>query len=171
MSVHPYPALARRAVAACLVGIPLPTDGDEALWGTRQACFVSIKTTRGALRGCIGTILPTQPSLDREIVANAVSAATRDPRFPPMRREELDGVRFSVDVLGAPERVSDLHTLDPARWGVIVSKGMSRGVLLPDLEGVDTVEQQLDIAMRKAGIASPDGMTVERFAVQRYPEE
>jgi AmmeMemoRadiSam system protein A len=131
---------------------------------------VSIKTLRGDLRGCIGTILPTQPSLDLEIISNAIAASTRDPRFPPMKASELDDVTLSVDVLSLPEP-ADPSALDPALWGVIVSRGALRGVLLPDLEGVDTVEQQLGIAARKAGIRKIDeAVTIERFRVDRYKE-
>lgn len=171
---HPCARLARETVTRLLEGRPLPASGTEAapseLWAERRACFVSIKTRSGALRGCIGTLAPSQRSLDREIIANAVSAATRDPRFPPMTREELPGVLFSVDVLSDPEPVTDLADLDPGEWGVIVSKDGRRGVLLPDLEGVDTVEEQLAIAARKAGIADLRGISVERFRVDRFKE-
>ena len=171
---HPCARLARETVTRLLEGRPLPGSGTEAapseLWAERRACFVSIKTRSGALRGCIGTLAPSQRSLDREIIANAVSASTRDPRFPPMTREELPGVLFSVDVLSDPEPVTDLADLDPGEWGVIVSKDGRRGVLLPDLEGVDTVEEQLAIAARKAGIADLRGISVERFRVDRFKE-
>ena len=171
---HPCARLARETVTRLLEGRPLPGSGTEAapseLWAERRACFVSIKTRSGALRGCIGTLAPSQRSLDREIIANAVSASTRDPRFPPMTREELPGVLFSVDVLSDPEPVTDLADLDPREWGVIVSKDGRRGVLLPDLEGVDTVEEQLAIAARKAGIADLRGISVERFRVDRFKE-
>lgn len=171
---HPCARLARETVTRLLEGRPLPASGTEAapseLWAERRACFVSIKTRSGALRGCIGTLAPSQRSLDREIIANAVSAATRDPRFPPMTREELPGVLFSVDVLSDPEPVTDLADLDPGEWGVIVSKDGRRGVLLPDLEGVDTVKEQLAIAARKAGIADLRGISVERFRVDRFKE-
>ena len=171
---HPCARLARETVTRLLEGRPLPASGTEAapseLWAERRACFVSIKTRSGALRGCIGTLAPSQRSLDREIIANAVSAATRDPRFPPMTREELPGVLFSVDVLSDPEPVTDLADLDSGEWGVIVSKDGRRGVLLPDLEGVDTVEEQLAIAARKAGIADLRGISVERFRVDRFKE-
>ena len=170
----PCVRLARETVTCLLEGRPLPGSGTEAapseLWAERRACFVSIKTRSGALRGCIGTLAPSQRSLDREIIANAVSASTRDPRFPPMTREELPGVLFSVDVLSDPEPVTDLADLDPGEWGVIVSKDGRRGVLLPDLEGVDTVEEQLAIAARKAGIADLRGISVERFRVDRFKE-
>ena len=171
---HPCARLARETVTRLLEGRPLPASGTEAapseLWAERRACFVSIKTRSGALRGCIGTLAPSQRSLDREIIANAVSASTRDPRFPPMTREELPDVLFSVDVLSDPEPVTDLADLDPGEWGVIVSKDGRRGVLLPDLEGVDTVEEQLAIAARKAGIADLRGISVERFRVDRFKE-
>jgi AmmeMemoRadiSam system protein A len=175
---HPYVRLARTTISVFLSGGGLPAGfvddengRDRELWQIQRACFVSIKTLHGDLRGCIGTILPTQPSLDLEIISNAVAASTRDPRFPPMKASELEDVTLSVDVLSLPEPVSDLGELDPALWGVIVSKGALRGVLLPDLEGVDTVEQQLDIAARKAGIRRVDDtVTIERFRVDRYKE-
>jgi AmmeMemoRadiSam system protein A len=172
---HPYVVLARRTVERWLSGELVPPNGlevdpDVSLWNPRRACFVSIKTVSGNLRGCIGTITPAQPSLDREIIGNAISSSTRDPRFPAMRSSELDGVVFSVDVLGEPERISDRNALDVKVWGVIVSKGMRRGVLLPDLEGVDTISGQIEIACRKAGIRDMDGIVIERFSVERYPE-
>ncbi len=174
---HPYPRLARLTLAEHLAG-RVPTEalldvikaGAE-VWSPRQACFVSIKTKDGQLRGCIGTITPLQADLAGEIMANAVSASTRDPRFEPMRAEELDNVVLSVDVLGTPEPVFDFEDLDPLRWGVIVSKGVQRGVLLPDLDGVDTVEKQVNIAARKAGLTSLGGVSLQRFGVDRYPEK
>ena len=133
---------------------------------------MSIKTLRGDLRGCIGTILPVRPRLDLEIIENAVASSTRDPRFPPMKAQELDKVSFSVDVLSFPEPVADRRDLDPALWGVIVSRGALRGVLLPDLEGVDTVEEQIAIAAQKAGIRNPEaGVEIERFRVDRFAEK
>jgi len=173
---HPYVKLARVTAERLLSGQPLPVSGadvdsDVELWNKEHACFVSIKTLAGALRGCIGTIFPTQRGLDLEIIANAVSASTRDPRFPPMKLPELKEVTFSVDVLGLPELISDRGKLDPSVWGVIVTQGFRRGVLLPDLEGVDTVEEQLSIAARKAGIGELDsGVTIERFRVERFKE-
>ncbi|MDR1471136.1 MAG: AmmeMemoRadiSam system protein A [Synergistaceae bacterium] len=172
---HPYTALARATVERYLSREPVPGSGLEIdprkdLWRDARACFVSIKTLSGDLRGCIGTILPVRPSLDAEIIENAISSSTRDPRFPPMRLGEVRGVTFSVDVLSRPEEVRDRASLDPAKWGVIVSKGMRRGVLLPDLDGIDTVGDQLEIAARKAGISSLDGVRIERFSVDRYAE-
>ena len=172
---HPYVRLAREAVARHLSGRSLPASGleidsDASLWDIERACFVSIKTLGGNLRGCIGTIAPTQPAIDWEIVTNAISSATRDPRFPPVAMGELMGVKFSVDVLGTPEVVGSRDKLDPKIWGVIVSKGTLRGVLLPDLEGVDTVDDQLRIAASKAGIYGLTGARIERFRVDRYTE-
>ena len=174
--IHPYVRLARVTVERLLNGETPPISGaavetDAELWNRERACFVSIKTSAGALRGCIGTILPTQSGLDQEIIANAVAASTRDPRFSPMTALELKNVVFSVDVLSLPEPVSDRGELDPSVWGVIVSQGPRRGVLLPDLEGIDTAQEQLDIAARKAGIWKIDaGVTIERFSVDRYKE-
>ncbi|UQZ91046.1 AmmeMemoRadiSam system protein A [Deltaproteobacteria bacterium Smac51] len=174
---HPYPRLARLTARKYLGGNPPDASltkeisSDPALWSPQKACFVSIKTVSGELRGCIGTILPVRENLGEEIMANAVSAATRDPRFKPMVSDELGGVTFSVDVLSQPEPVSSLAELDPAYWGVIVEKDGRRGLLLPDLEGVDTVEAQLSIAAGKAGITDLRGLTIHRFSVTRYQEQ
>lgn len=136
---------------------------------TEQAAgaFVSLHVG-GQLRGCIGTISPTANTLAEEIVQNAVSAGTRDPRFPPVREAELDTLEYSVDVLGAPEPVDNPQQLDPRRYGVIVSCGQRRGLLLPDLEGVDTVETQLSIALEKGGIRAEEPYQIERFQVVRH---
>ena len=174
--IHPYVILARETVRRNLEGEAPPASGseisaDKDIWIPRRSCFVSIKGKRGELRGCIGTISPIQPSLDREIIANAISASTRAPRFKPISSDELNDVVFSVDVLSQPEPVNDISTLDPGKWGVIVSQGSKRGVLLPDLEGVDTVAAQLEIAARKAGIYDIGKTSIERFTVDRYKEE
>lgn len=133
----------------------------------RAAAFVTLKKG-GQLRGCIGTFQPLQESLAEEIISNAISAATRDPRFPPVSPEELEDLEISVDVLNKPEPVSDVGQLDPRRYGVIVQRGGRIGLLLPDLEGVDTVEEQLDIARRKAGIGQHEPIQIFRFTVERH---
>lgn len=135
----------------------------------RAGAFVSLKTG-GSLRGCIGTILPSQRSLAEEICANAVAAASRDPRFPPVREEELGDLVYDVDVLSAPEPVAGPAELDPARYGVIVSAPDGRrGLLLPDLDGVDTVEEQVRVAASKGGIDPGEpGVSYERFVVERH---
>lgn len=166
--------LARETVKRLLEDSPLPENGNEivnsSMWQEHKSCFVSIKTKNGELRGCIGTLSPVHESLDREIIANAVSASTRDPRFPPMERSELNDVIFSVDVLSESERIENITQLNPKIYGVIVSKGYRRGVLLPDLEGVDSAEEQVRIAAMKAGLRSLDDITLERFTVMRYKE-
>jgi AmmeMemoRadiSam system protein A len=134
----------------------------------RAGTFVSLHDSRGNLRGCIGTIEPQQPAVAQEIIQNAISAATRDPRFPPVQPEELESLDIKVDVLTEPEPIDSLDQLDPKRYGVIVESGWRRGLLLPDLEGVDTVEYQVDIAMRKAGISPGEPMQMYRFEVRRY---
>lgn len=164
---HPLVILAREAIESCLTGKPLPGP-DSAPGNDKPAgAFVSIKK-KGQLRGCIGTIQPVCPTLAEEVVENAVSAATRDPRFPPMTEEELDEITISVDVLTPPEPVSTLGELEPIRYGIIVQSGIRRGVLLPDLPGVDTVERQIEIAMNKAGIGQAENVQLFRFEVKRY---
>jgi AmmeMemoRadiSam system protein A len=129
--------------------------------------FVSIKKW-GDLRGCIGTIEATQGSVGLEIVHNAVAACSRDPRFLPVREDELSHLTYSVDVLTEPEVIAGPHELDPTRFGVIVECGRRRGLLLPDLEGVDSVEEQVRIARAKAGIGDEEEVLLYRFEVQRY---
>jgi AmmeMemoRadiSam system protein A len=164
---HPLVNLARTAIASHLSGKPLPeTDSLEDLMEPAGA-FVSLKTG-GQLRGCIGTLLPTQPTLAREIMDNAISAATKDPRFPPLELEELDDVTISVDVLSTPEPVSGIEELDPSRYGVIVKSGWRKGVLLPDLPGITTAAEQVGIARKKAGIGENETVELQRFEVKRY---
>ena len=141
----------------------LPSDMLE-----RQAgAFVSLHKN-GQLRGCIGTIVPTRDSIALEIVQNAVSACSRDPRFSPVTVEELNELEYSVDVLGEPERVFSMNDLDVKRYGVIVESKGRRGLLLPDLDGVDTVEEQVKIAMRKGGIPTSESINLWRFEVVRH---
>ena len=139
---------------------------------SRAPCFVSLKTLDGELRGCIGTIEPARDTLAEEIVANAISAATTDPRFEPVEPEELSNLRYSVDVL-FPAEEATMADLDPANFGVIVEdeSGSRRGLLLPDIPGIDNVSQQIEIAARKAGISSAEPMRLYRFRVQRFGEK
>ncbi len=145
----------------------VPDDTPEDLKSTCAGAFVCLKMD-GDLRGCIGTIEPAQRSLAEEIIENAISAATRDPRFLPVEVDELDALRISVDVLFPPEPIEDVASLDPKRYGVIVESGSRRGLLLPDLEGVDTAEQQIDIAKHKAFIGRAEEARLYRFEVKRY---
>ena len=164
---HALVSLARKAIASHLSGSPLP-NGEMSVGPVEAAgAFVSLKKA-GQLRGCIGTIQPVRPTLTQEIVENAVSAATRDPRFQPVELEELDEITISVDVLGTPEPVSGPEELDPSRFGVIVTCGQRKGVLLPDLPGVTTPEEQVRIARQKAGIGAEETVELLRFEVKRY---
>jgi len=136
--------------------------------GEQAGVFVSLHTPDGELRGCIGTFGPTTPNVAQEIIRNAVAAATEDPRFMPMRVEELDDLDISVDVLSPPEPIESMEQLDPRRYGVIVECGWRRGLLLPDLEGIDTAQYQVEIARRKAGIGPHEPVQLYRFEVKRY---
>jgi AmmeMemoRadiSam system protein A len=154
-----------------LNGKPLSTPRTSGLLSARAACFVSIKTLDGGLRGCIGTIEPAKDTLAEEVIMNAINAASRDPRFRPVSPDELRNLRYSVDILGAPEPTT-MAELDPARYGVIVEdeSGELRGLLLPDIEGVETAAKQVEIAARKAGIAPGTPLKLSRFVVQRFRE-
>jgi AmmeMemoRadiSam system protein A/AmmeMemoRadiSam system protein B len=166
-------ALARQAVETFVSShkiIDPPADLPDS-FKARAGCFVSIKTRNGDLRGCIGTIEPVKNSLAAELIANAVSSATHDPRFGPVRPEELPNLKYSVDVLSAPESCT-LEDLDPQIYGVIVEDqdGSRRGLLLPHLEGVNAVERQVEIASRKAGIEPGSPVRLARFRADRYSE-
>ena len=167
----PYVRLARASVEHYILKhrkMEMPQDLPAELISRRAGAFVSIHE-HGKLRGCIGTISPVRDCLAQEIIDNAVSASTRDPRFDPIRAGELKWLEISVDVLGDPEPVSSPDELDVKRYGVIVTKGRKRGLLLPDLDGVDTVEEQISIAKSKAGIADWDKkVELQRFEVVRH---
>ncbi|EAX47613.1 AMMECR1 domain protein [Thermosinus carboxydivorans Nor1] len=162
-------ALARKSLEYYLQhGRPMPEPADMPAELRGQAgVFVSLKK-RGELRGCIGTFVPTQPTIAAEIIQNAISAGTGDPRFWPVELDELPELDISVDILSEPERVDSLAELDPHKYGVIVRRGRRSGLLLPMLEGVDTVEEQVAIAMQKAGIKPGEEIELYRFTVTRY---
>ena len=166
----PYVRLAWETVESWVLDRKTPGVPD---WATaemkqnRAGVFVSIHKD-GKLRGCIGTFLPTRECIAKEIISNAVSASTRDPRFDPIGPEELKWLEINVDVLSTPEPIGGKEELDVKRYGVIVSSGSRRGLLLPDLDGVDTVDEQVNIARRKAGIREQDPITLERFEVVRH---
>jgi len=133
----------------------------------KAGVFVCIKKG-GSLRGCIGTFLPCTENVAHEIIKNAISAATKDPRFDPVTEDILDDLEYSVDVLSPPEKISDIGELDPKKYGIIVVHGSRKGLLLPDLEGVDSVEEQLRIAKMKAWINPEEKVEIFRFKVSRY---
>ena len=147
--------------------MPLPADVAPELLNVRAGAFVSIHKF-GALRGCIGTIASTQKNLALEIIENAVSAVSKDPRFQPVTEDELKYLDINVDVLGEAVKISSPAELDVKKYGVIVQSGYKRGLLLPDLDGVDTVEQQVSIARRKGGIGPGEDMELFRFEVVRH---
>ena len=167
----PFVRLARKTIET-YVGtgekIGVPENLPEEMYSCRAGVFVSLKED-GRLRGCIGTIAPVRGSIAEEIIENAISAAARDPRFHAVEPEELERLVYSVDVLGDTEKISSPEELDVKRYGVIVSRGYRRGLLLPNLEGVDTVEKQIEIARQKAGIPEDaEDITLERFEVVRH---
>jgi AmmeMemoRadiSam system protein A len=133
----------------------------------RAGVFVSIKK-HGELRGCIGTFAPSRANVAEEIVINAISSATQDPRFMPVEPVELKDLEYSVDILTEPELVRSADQLDPRKYGVIVECGYRRGLLLPDLEGVNRVEEQIEICRAKAGIAEDEPIRLYRFRVKRF---
>ncbi len=167
----PYVQLARKTVESYILHRQrpqIPADLPPEMTERRAGAFVSIHE-HGKLRGCIGTISAVQDSLAKEIIENAISAATRDPRFDEIRADELPWLEINVDVLGEAEPIQSPAELDVKRYGVIVTKGRKRGLLLPDLDGVDTVEQQIAIAKSKAGIAEWDNrVELQRFEVVRH---
>jgi len=129
--------------------------------------FVSLHRF-GKLRGCIGTFEETKENVAQEIIANAISSATKDPRFPPVTAGELKDLEYSVDVLTKPRPVKDKNKLDPKKHGLIVECGFKKGLLLPDLEGVDSVDRQIDICCQKAGIMPDEPLKLQCFRVKRY---
>ena len=166
-----YVALARASVEYFVregSSLPRPDGLPEDMLAQRSGVFVSLHE-HGRLRGCIGTISPVMSCIADEIIRNGISACSEDPRFDPVRPDELDQLEISVDVLGETEDIDSPGELDPQRYGVIVSNGGRRGLLLPMLDGVDTVEEQVGIACRKAGIAPDEpGTTLQRFEVVRH---
>ena len=167
----PWVRLARAEVEAWVRTrgrVRLPENLPAEMLTKRAGVFVSLRK-EGRLRGCIGTIEPVRRCVAEEIVENAISASSRDPRFSPVRTEELDALEISVDVLAPPEKIRSVDELDVGRYGVIVSKGGRRGLLLPNLDGVDTPEQQVSIALRKAGLSEREkNFELERFEVVRH---
>ncbi len=142
----------------------LPKD----FFDRKAGVFVTIEKNK-ELRGCIGTYLPVKENIAKEIIDNAIVAATEDYRFGPIQSEELESLSYTVYLLNPPEQIKDLKELDPKNYGIIVRTGMKSGLLLPDLEGVDTVQQQLSIACQKAGIdPSKEKIAVYRFTAEKH---
>jgi AmmeMemoRadiSam system protein A len=166
--MHPLVRLAKRTVEAFVRrGEVIQPRRLSPEMKEQAGVFVSIHKL-GELRGCIGTFEPQHANVAEEIVANAISSATRDPRFLPVTKGELKKLEYSIDVLTRPEPVESQDRLDPKRYGVIVEAGWRKGLLLPDLEGVNTVEEQVEICRLKAGIDPDEPVRLYRFEVKRY---
>jgi AmmeMemoRadiSam system protein A len=167
---HPLIDVARRSVEASLEHHRYLPPGLDEPWRAPRPVFVTLRSPDGSLRGCIGHLSATRDTLAEEVAECAVLAASEDPRFPPVTQGELDGLTWEISVLEDPKPCSRAD-LDPRRYGVVVTSGRRRGVLLPDLDGVDTVDDQLSIACRKAGIFAGEPLSLERFEVLKIEEE
>jgi len=166
---HPLVQLARKTIETYLKdGVVLsPPKELTAEMKEKAGAFVSLHRQHN-LRGCIGTFAPTTANVAQEVISNAIQASTGDPRFPPMTAAELADLEISVDVLSAPEPVRSISELDAKKFGVIVKAGGRRGLLLPDLEDVDTPEEQIEICRRKGGIGEKEPVELFRFKVRRF---
>jgi AmmeMemoRadiSam system protein A len=168
---HPLVQLARAAIEAYVrEGRELtPLEAPAPIEGKPTGVFVTIHTRdTGELRGCIGTIEPTEPWLAQETINNAIASATRDPRFPPVRPHELDNLEIDVSVLYPSEPIDSTAQLDPKQYGVIVQRGHRRGLLLPDIPGIDDAETQVALARQKAWIDPDEPVQLYRFRVEKY---
>lgn len=166
--MHPLADLARRAVELYVEsGRMVEAEPAPAGLSMRAGVFVTIREG-SALRGCVGTIDPATTSLSAEVIRSALMAATEDPRFSPVEPRELPRLSYEVSVLGEPEPVESLEDLDPRVYGVIVVAGRRRGLLLPDIPGLDTAEEQVRIARRKAGIGPSERVELYRFTTTHF---
>ena len=168
MGLHPVVELAKETVESYIREgkTPQPRELTPEM-RERAGVFVSLHK-HGQLRGCIGTFEPTKDNVAQEIIANAISSSTGDPRFPAVTASELDDLEYSVDILTKPEPVTDISKLDYKKYGVIVESGWKKGLLLPALEGVDSVEEQIAICRLKAGISASEPVKLYRFQVRRF---
>jgi len=167
--MHPLAVLAKKSVETYVRDgrVEKPPDPPLPDMTEMAGVFVCLKK-HGQLRGCIGTFMPSCENICAETIMNAIAAATKDPRFPPVEKSELQELDYTVDVLSPPEKVSDMKKLDPRKYGVIIASGHRRALLLPDLEGVDTVEEQLRIVKMKADILPHEEVDIYRFEVKRF---
>jgi AmmeMemoRadiSam system protein A len=167
--MHPLVELAKKSIEAYIregrvIEPPEPLSPEM---NEKAGVFVCIKKN-GQLRGCIGTFSPSYACVAIETIKNAISAATKDPRFHPVQEDELEGLEYCVDILSPPEKAKDLKELDPNKYGIILVCGNRKGLLLPDIEGVDTVDEQIRITRLKACILPEEEAEVYRFEVKRY---
>ena len=170
--MNPWVNLATKTIEAFIRKgkiISLPDNLPPKAYQEKKGVFVSLHLKDGSLRGCIGTFAPQQKNLGQEIINNAVAAATQDPRFPPVTINELDQLNLKVDVLSIPKPIKQDFPLDPKRYGLIVSTSDGRkGLLLPDIEGVDTPQEQIKICKQKGGILPHEPVSFQVFTVKRY---
>jgi AmmeMemoRadiSam system protein A len=165
-----YLRIARHTLESYIVNhkiVDRPGNLGEELTNRKAGVFVSLYLD-GNLRGCIGTIIPTTDSVADEIIQNSISAGTEDPRFHPITESELPRLVYSVDILGKAEKIKSINELDPLKYGIIVTRGNKRGLLLPNLEGINSPSEQLSIALKKAGILPSENYGIERFEVVRH---
>jgi AmmeMemoRadiSam system protein A len=169
--MNPLVLLARQAVEAYIEDkkmIPVPADFPKEFLAKKSGVFVTIEKNKN-LRGCIGTYLPVRENIGEEIIHNAIFAATEDDRFGPIKKTELPHLSYTVYLLNSPEKIADISELDPKKFGVIVRVGEKSGLLLPDLEGVDTVAEQIAICCQKGGIYLKEkNIEIYKFTVEKY---
>lgn len=171
-TAHPLVRLAAEAIATFLSDQRVIEPPDTLFVEMPDArvpagVFVCLKR-QGELRGCVGTTEPVQGTLAKEVIENAIGSAMRDPRFPPVQQSELDELEISVDILGPAEPVLDLFGLDHRRYGIILRSGTRHSVLLPDIEGINSVTEQMEVARKKAALSPDDPVEIRRFEVKRY---
>jgi AmmeMemoRadiSam system protein A len=169
--MNPLVLLAKQAVENYIEDkkmIPVPSDFPKEFLTRRAGVFVTIEKN-GNLRGCIGTYLPVRENIGEEIIHNAIFAATEDDRFGPIKKTELSHLSYTVYILNTPEKVQDISELDPKKFGIIVRSGQKSGLLLPDLDGVDTVVEQINICCQKGGIFLKEkNIEIYKFTVEKY---
>ncbi|HOK35346.1 MAG TPA: AmmeMemoRadiSam system protein A [Candidatus Pacearchaeota archaeon] len=172
--MHPLVSLAKEAVETYTKNgkiISVPKNLPQEFLNKRAGTFVTIEKN-GELRGCIGTYLPTKENIAKEVISNAIATATKDDRFGAIREEELPDLSYTVYVLSEPQPVKDFKELDPKKYGIIIQSGFKSGLLLPGLEGVDTVEEQFFITCQKAGIDhTHEPVAVYKFTAKKYVSE
>ena len=179
MEKAPLVSLAQKAVETFIKEkeiISAPPNFPKEFLERKSGVFVSIHNKKeNCLRGCIGTFLPSQENIATEVIKNAISAATQDSRFLPIKKEELPFLSYTVYILNHPQLIKDLSELNPKKYGIIVKTVTAAtpktGLLLPDLEGIETVEKQIFIACQKAGIdLEKEKILVYKFSVEKYEE-
>jgi len=171
---NPFISLAKKTIETFIKTgkiLPLPKNLPKKMTSEKAGTFVSLHKKDGSLQGCIGTFLPTKKNVAEEVIYNSISAATQDPRFPPVTKKELPNLVYSVDILSQPKPTKK-ENLDPKKYGLIVStRDGRRGLLLPDIPGVKTVEEQIEICKRKAGIYPSENVTLQTFTVERHGQK